>query len=151
MTTDSIKRKLGLIARRTVNEFLGEDGAVAIENALALPILLLFMYGIVEFSHYVYTSAAVQDAARDGVRYAVVRGSSSPSPATAANIVTYVKGQITLINPASATVNVNFAPNNAPGSVVSVQVSYPYAPFVPGFAPLVGATVSSTSQMTIWQ
>ncbi len=121
----------------------GEEGAAAVEMAFALPIFLLFIYGIIEL--------AVADAARDGARYAMVRGSASPQPASSSDIATYVKGRLALGAAAQATVSVSYNPNNNPGGTVTVQVSYPFSPLMPGFGYLASMTVSASSQMTITQ
>ncbi|HLI13337.1 MAG TPA: TadE/TadG family type IV pilus assembly protein [Alphaproteobacteria bacterium] len=129
----------------------GEEGAAAVEMAFALPIFLLFIYGIIELGNYAFTDIAVADAARDGARYAMVRGSASPQPASSSDIATYVKGRLALGAAAQATVSVSYNPNNNPGGTVTVQVSYPFSPLMPGFGYLASMTVSASSQMTITQ
>lgn len=126
-------------------------GAAAVEAAFTFPIYFLLLYGIIEFSHYSYTSMAVSDAAREGVRYAVVRGANSAQPATSSSITTYIKGRLALLSSALTTVAVTYTPDNQPGSAVKVQVSYPFSPFMPGFGYLAAKTVTSSSQMTIAQ
>ena len=127
----------------------GEAGSVPIEFGFAFPVLFLLMYGIIELSHYGYISIAVEDAARDGARYAMVRGATSPQPAATSDVVTFVKGRMALVQGSYATVTVNFSPDDQPGSVAQVTVAYPYQPFI--FGPLTAMTVSSTSKMTFSQ
>jgi Flp pilus assembly protein TadG len=129
-----------------------ERGTTSIELALVLPVFLLMICGLMELSHYAYMRVALSDAAREGVRYAMVRGAASAAPATADSITTYVRSRIALLDPTDVTVTASFAPNNRPGSVVTVQVSYPYAPFLTGFyAILTAATVTDSAKMTIAQ
>lgn len=45
-----------------------QDGAVAVEMALVLPILLLFVFGIIEFGILFNRYNSVAHAAREGVR-----------------------------------------------------------------------------------
>lgn len=45
-----------------------EDGAAAVEFALILPILLLFIFGIIEFGFIFNRWTSVTHAAREGVR-----------------------------------------------------------------------------------
>jgi Flp pilus assembly protein TadG len=127
----------------------GEAGSVPIEFGFAFPVLFLLMYGIIELSHYGYVSIAVEDAARDGSRYAMVRGATSPQPAATSDVVTFVKGRMALVQGSYATVTVNFSPDDQPGSVAQVTVSYPYQPFI--FGPLTATNVTSTSKMTFSQ
>lgn len=49
-----------------------QRGATTIEFALGLLIFLMFLLGIVDFSRMLFTWAAANEAARAGVRYAVV-------------------------------------------------------------------------------
>jgi hypothetical protein len=130
---------------------LGVDGAVAVEFALAVPILMSLIYGILELSHYAFTDIALADAAKRGVRYAIVRGASSPTPATTSDIAAYVKGQIVLLKSADVTIVTTFVPDNKPGSAVGVHLSYHFVPFMPGFDMLVARTIDESSQMTIAQ
>jgi Flp pilus assembly protein TadG len=55
----------------------GEDGAIAIETSLGFMLLMTMMLGIVECCMMGYTYASQEDAAREGVRYAIVHGVDS--------------------------------------------------------------------------
>jgi Flp pilus assembly protein TadG len=48
----------------------GERGAVAVEFAIILPILLLLTFGIIDFGHAWYMRHMMSDASREGARYA---------------------------------------------------------------------------------
>jgi len=85
-------------------------------------------------------------SAREGVRYAVVRGSASGHAATADDITAYVQSKTVGL---PVTVDQNFWPdgNNDPGSSVKVTVHSTFSavtPFVPGTINL-----TSTSRMVI--
>ncbi|MBW1744279.1 MAG: pilus assembly protein [Deltaproteobacteria bacterium] len=49
-----------------------ERGVVAIETALVLPILIILLIGIVEFSILLYDKAMITNASREGARVGVV-------------------------------------------------------------------------------
>jgi Flp pilus assembly protein TadG len=49
-----------------------ENGAAAIEMAFALPILLLFVYGIFQFGVILQANAGMQHALGEGARYATL-------------------------------------------------------------------------------
>jgi Flp pilus assembly protein TadG len=53
----------------------GESGASLVETAISLTILFTFILGIMEGSLALYSYHFVSDAAREGTRYAIVRGS----------------------------------------------------------------------------
>jgi Flp pilus assembly protein TadG len=46
-------------------------GATTVETALVLPIVLLFMFGIFEYGRYFMTMQLLNNAAREGARYAI--------------------------------------------------------------------------------
>lgn len=79
---------------------LREEGATLVEMALCSSILLSLVFGIIGLSIALYAYDFVSDAAREGVRWAIVRGSQSCSNtpnltncnATAAQIQSYIQG-----------------------------------------------------------
>ena len=48
----------------------GERGAIAVEFAIILPVLLLLVFGIIDFGHAWYMKHLMSDASREGARYA---------------------------------------------------------------------------------
>ena len=48
----------------------GEHGAIAVEFAIILPVLLLLVFGIVDFGHAWYMRHVLQNSCREGARYA---------------------------------------------------------------------------------
>ena len=139
-------------ATRPIRKLFGcRLGATSVEFAVAGPILMAMFYGIVEFGHYAWSTIALSDAAKQGARYAMVHGASSPNPVTAADIAAYVKGRITLLDPNSVNVSATFIPNNNAGSAVAVTTSYTFVPFLPGFDILGSAQLAASSQLTIAQ
>jgi Flp pilus assembly protein TadG len=123
------------------------SGHVAVEYALTLPYLLAFIYGIVEISHFAYLRTTVANVARDAVRYAVVHSSISAQPATAATVTTYVNNELSSLGLSQSgtggtSVTVTYSPDNTPGSTVNVKISYPFAPFMPGFNAVPGSSTS---------
>lgn len=53
---------------RTARCLLGERGAAAVEFALVVPMLLLLLFGIIEFGKTMNTQATLSSAAREGAR-----------------------------------------------------------------------------------
>lgn len=51
---------------------LGRQGASAVEFALVLPLLLLFLFGIIDVGRYLWASNRAEKATQMAVRYAVV-------------------------------------------------------------------------------
>ena len=58
------------------------EGAVAVEFAFIFPVMLLIVFGIIDFGHYWYMSHLASDASREGARYGTrFTGSLPPVPA----------------------------------------------------------------------
>ena len=100
-------RSSDLVKRLWVAAALGEQGGSLVEMALACVILLPILFGIVQLSIGLYCFHYAADAAREGTRWAMVRGSTcnglfgaaycsptdaSGTGATANDIATYVRG-----------------------------------------------------------
>lgn len=82
--------------------FCEEEGATLVETALALTVLFVLLFGIFDFSMGFFTYHYIAEAAREGARWAIVRGADSctntpdlsdacPSGATETEIGNYVK------------------------------------------------------------
>jgi Flp pilus assembly protein TadG len=143
-----------------------QEGANLVETALSIGLLLTFMFGVIEISLAGYTYHFISEAAREGTRYAIVRGSQCTSwgsacPASGADIKTYVEGLgYPGIDPSKMGVYVTFASYagtgcpaapalcDNPGDTVKVQVTYAF-PFSVPFVPANTFNMSSTSQMVI--
>jgi Flp pilus assembly protein TadG len=147
----------------------GEEGSTLVEMAFSCTILLSVMIGIFQVSLMLYCYHFISYAAREGARYAIVRGSNSCltagiSTSTISNcnqtgsgtaIVNYV-GSLNFpgidwskCTTAKPCVIVTWpGGNNNPGSPVQVQVKYPYTLMVPWVKPI-SVNMSSTSQMLI--
>jgi Flp pilus assembly protein TadG len=103
-----------------------------IESALVMLVYAVLMAGIMELGVVGFAVNAVSFAAHRAARYAAVRGTASASPATAAQIAASATGYAAPLGSAALTVAVTWTPNNNPGSMVQVKVSYHFAPtFLP--------------------
>jgi Flp pilus assembly protein TadG len=109
---------------------------------------MLVLFGIMEFSFAVYACNFVADAARDGARWASVRGAASGAPPTTTTISDYVKSRVVAMNRANLRVTSTWQPDNLPGSAVQVRVDYD-APMFINLAMNHPLTVSSTSRIII--
>ncbi len=123
------------------------SGIAAVEFALVLPVFISIVLGLIEIGRVLYTDHTLDHAAREGVRYAIVRGASSPTPALSSDIVALVKSRAAPLDPAMVGVAVSFDPNNKPGSAVAVQVSYNFEFLMPvPFGPI---NLTSAARMTV--
>jgi Flp pilus assembly protein TadG len=110
-----------------------QKGQAALEFALVVVFLVVLLVSILEMTLFIYTYAALNNAAKEGVRYAVVHGSSSASPSapgSTTNVVSTVQSYAaaSLHTLSSSNVSVDYTGGNTPGSTVEVTVNYPYRP-----------------------
>jgi Flp pilus assembly protein TadG len=68
---------VSLISRRRRKLGKDQEGAAAVEFALVATVLLLIVFGIIEFGIWLSQYEAMASAAREGARIAAVRGDST--------------------------------------------------------------------------
>jgi len=121
----------------------GDAGSSTIETAISLSVLFSLTFWLVEMSLFVYTIAVLDDAAHQGVRYAIAHGTDSSScsgpttgcgDSTGANVTAVVKAvsaySLHKISGMTVTVTYPDATGSKAGSLVKVAISYPYVPFI---------------------
>lgn len=147
-----------------------QRGSSLAETAIVMTALLALLFGIVDFGRATYTYAFVAQLARQGARWAMVRGSTCTAldhcNASRNEIQNYVQS---LSVGATSANNIVLAPGspmytcplgsnaqNAPGCVISLTVQYPFnfmLPYMPknGVGGPLTILMKSTSQMVITQ
>ncbi len=101
-------------------------GSSAAEFAIIVPILLALTLGAIDGGRAMLTFNSVEKLAKDGARFASVRGSEYSSPATQTDVTDHVKGRATGLDNTKIAVAVTWTPDNDPGSVVAVRVTYAF-------------------------
>ena len=122
-------------------------GATLVEFGLASILFFTITFGTIEFGRMILDYNIVSNAAREGVRYASVRGATSGHAASATDVANYVAGRSVGLLQAS-NVTVTWPTNNAVGSVVQVQVQYSFTPIVT-LLPQTAVNLSSTTKAYI--
>jgi hypothetical protein len=150
-------------------------GQALVEFALVAPMLFLVLFSIIEFGRFVYYNQVLNDAAREGARYAIVHGSGAlcpsgpmPGTGTAGNpcdpngdrvrnvIQTFavgaLSGPMTITMCWGPTAGCLAAPptstNNGRGQSFWVKVDYAYQTLIP-LVPLPAVTISAESRLVI--
>ena len=139
----------GLYARHGVSAGAGpvrsgastEKGQATIEFALTSVFVLALMFWVIEFSMYIYTYSILSEAAKEGVRYAIVNGCGTPpstcsgtctpacTDAAGSNVSAQVKNwaQLSFHDVSGIVVNVVYPDGSgAAPSRVQVNVQYSY-------------------------
>lgn len=145
-----------------------ERGSVLLEFGLVAIVLFMMIFGIIDFGRALFTYHFVANAAREGTRYASVRGADcnplmTGCPADSGSIQTYLRGEATGIGVDPNQLNVTTtwpvqsgSPTictssfNNPGCTVQVAVSYNFK-FVFPFLPTSPLNLSSSSATVITQ
>lgn len=147
-----------------------QRGSTLAETAIVMAVLLALLFGIIDFGRALYTYSFVAQLARQGARWAIVRGANSCTGgidncnATSAELQTYVQSlNEGATNASSITATLTFPPpsdngtncpstiaipSNKPGCLAKVTVTYPFTFMLP-FLPKSGISMTSTSQMVI--
>lgn len=138
------------------------------EFAFASVILLTLVFGVINLSQMFYAYQYIANAAREGTRFAIVRGSSCQigvqtfCPAAATDVQSFLQNNAFWgINPKYMTVTTTWPdsgvtctpsadPCNNPGNRVQVQVTYQFPLRIP-FIPNETLSMQSTSEMVISQ
>ena len=121
----------------------GDSGAVAVEFALVLPILLLLLFGIVQYGLYFWAAQGGASATREAARRAAVGDMTS-----CAEFQSHVRDRIDALGSGAGTATVSRAYANGPGNtssavevgdIVTVTVAFnsidlriPFLPFGDG-------------------
>ncbi|MGH9617678.1 MAG: TadE/TadG family type IV pilus assembly protein [Acidobacteriaceae bacterium] len=128
--------------KRARGRFSSEEGSLVIETALSLLVVVPLVFWFFELCMMTYTYSVLGDAARQGVRYAIVHGTDSgncsgPSIGCAdlsgANVVAVVDNAAAMSfhNLSDMTVQVSYPDlSSAPSSRVNVTVDYTYVPYI---------------------
>jgi len=129
-----------------------QAGQAMVEFILVVVFLVLLFFSILQMIMFMYTYTTLADAAKEGIRYAIVHGTgnsncsgpgtSGPPPVTCAdttgaNVVTAVTNfaGMSFQNVSNSSVTVDYNPNgangstcNVPGCLVKVTVAHTYQP-----------------------
>lgn len=122
---------------RRVRPPRAEDGAAAVELALVLPVLLVIVFGIVQYGFYFRSSQVGAAAARDAARYAAVG-----APLACTDFRTGVTQRLAGVQDGNVVITRDYSTTTAPvaeGDDVTIAVAFdsadlkfPFLPFLRG-------------------
>jgi len=153
-----LARSVDPIELATGAEKKSESGQAIVEIAIALPVIAAFTFTMIELCLAFYTFCMISESAREGTRYAIVRGatcqtSTGGSCTASASTINSVVSHLGWPNLGTGTLSANTTypdGNENPGSRVQIVVSYVFPYNIP-FAPKGTLDMSSTSVMYIVQ
>jgi len=109
-----------------------QKGAVAVEFALILPVLVLMFFGIVEFSLLLFNKQVITNASREGARAGIVAGGSprvsdESGYATINNVVSnYCTNNLITFGTDSGPQTTVISSGSSFGDNLTVTVTYQY-------------------------
>jgi Flp pilus assembly protein TadG len=106
------------MTRRSASKKADERGAAAVEFALLLPMLLLLVFGIIDFGRALNAQVTLTQAAREGARLAALNES---------NVVSRTQAAATGLSPVAVSVTSSCPVGAGQGQDAVVQVSYSFS------------------------
>ncbi len=134
--------RAGRPARRFRRFLRDARGSMAVSFAIGLPTLLTAVFGAIEFGRFGFTQAALEYAAAETTRYAIVRSGD----VTAQEVEAYAASKLSGVFDHGLAVVTATAPidPDTGTSLISVRVNYQFDFFLP-FLPQGGITMSGAS------
>jgi Flp pilus assembly protein TadG len=126
-----------------------EDGQATLEMVVSLTVIFSLVFWLFELCMFTYTCSVLNDAAQEGVRYAIMHGTDSSicsgpdtlctnqTPYSNVQAVVTAAASASLHNTSAMTVTVSYANSTAAtGNPVAVRIAYTYVPYLnfPGLA-----------------
>jgi Flp pilus assembly protein TadG len=136
-------------------------GQALTEFALVAPIFFLLLFAIIEAGRFVFYYETLNNATREGARYAIVNGANTlgcstgdPAPGTTScdptgqDVVDRVRATAFGMSGPAITVLPDWIDNNGRGQTVTVSATYTYQSLVP-LVPLPPISVEAESSLVI--
>lgn len=126
-----------------------EAGQATLEMLVSLTVVFSLVFWLFELCMLAYTCSVLNDAAQEGVRYAIVHGTDSTlcsgpdtsctnrTPYSNVQAAVTAVASVSLHNTSAMTVTVSYANSTAAiGNPVAVRIAYTYVPYFnfPGLA-----------------
>lgn len=137
------------------------QGQALVEFALVAPVFFLILFAIVEAGRFMFYYETLNNATREGARYAIVNGANTlgcasgpPAPGSLAcdipgnNVVQRVKNAAFGVLGAGVNVTPTWFNDNSRGSTVTVAATYSYSTLIP-IVPLPAITVTAESSLVV--
>lgn len=126
-----------------------EKGQAVVEMALILPILLMLVFGIVEFGRILNTYMIVTEISREATRKGSVGGTDLQIRDTVRSQAGDSGLESSLIQDADIVITDPSSVKRARGTTLKVQLSYPVDIIAPVIGTLVGDPYIVTAQTTM--
>lgn len=126
-------------SREPRQRIASERGQSSVELALLLPVIVLLLFGVLEFGRVFNAWIVVTQASREGARVGATQ--CATNAACSGNVQVWVTSSLGGLNPANMTWDMTPGPYSAGGTLV-VTVDYDVAITTPVISNLVGNTLT---------
>ncbi|HHW17284.1 MAG TPA: pilus assembly protein [Firmicutes bacterium] len=123
----------------------GQEGQAVVELALVLPILIFLLLVIMEGGRIFAGYVELQNAARDGARYAAIHCTMKEVPDgavsswVASTLTPWVQSRLTMLNPQNLSIEFSRKENaDRTETWVEITLSYPMEIVTPGISAITG-------------
>ena len=100
-----------------------EDGAVAVEFVLVLPLLLSMVFGIICFGQYFAIANSLQQLAAEAARYSALGITTAEREALARSFITNANERFSFLGPDKITPSISSLSEDVPDAIV-VSLAY---------------------------
>ena len=127
-----------------------EDGQSMVEFALILPIFLLILCGIIDFGWLFYNQLSLNNACREGARYAVVHTDENADTQSIINHIENISSTVFANDGVDITVTYS-SPSDPTAGDVTVSMQADISFFTPVLSTILGKekTINSTVIMKV--
>lgn len=127
-----------------------EDGQAMVEFALILPIFLLILCGIIDFGWLFYNQLSLNNACREGARYAVVHTDENADTQSIINHIENISSTVFANDGVYITVTYS-SPSDPTAGDVTVSMQADISFFTPVLSTILGKekTITSTVIMKV--
>lgn len=125
-------------------------GQSMLEFALVFPLIFLLITGMIDLGRAVFYYSTLNNAVREGTRFAVVQPKGNNDSAIKAKIRSYFYNVKDLNDNAQITIS---STGTASDPKIQIQITYQYSPITPGLKQILGAgsgiTIHAQSEMRL--
>ena len=127
--------------RRTARKKNNQDGQALVEFAIVLPLLVLLVFGMIQFGILYKNQLALTDSVRVGARQAAVSREAADPTAAAVSAVRNAAADLE-----QSDLNISVTSSWVQGEDVTVLATYPYDISLFGFVVKSGSLTSETTE-----
>jgi Flp pilus assembly protein TadG len=134
-----------------VRSLQSETGSALVEFAVTGLFFFMLLFSIIEAGRAIHHYTLIASAAREGTRWAAVRGRDSGRTTTQGQVQNHVRGKAAGLNLPNANISVTWNPVSMdPGATIQITVTHTFRTIVP-IAKIGNVSMSTTARGIVLQ